>query len=274
MTFPDAPRIDVTGKTRVMFIIGDPVDHILGTRILNAAWAEQGRDLITVPLHVPPENLAHALDMIRKYPNIAGTGITIPHKIAATDLVDHLTDAAAHAGAVNFIRRNDDASLTGHNVDGTGFLSGLLSHGVDPAGRSIALAGAGGVARAIAFALAGAGADALFIRNRDHLKAQALAAEIRGWKGAAGCTVTAGRPSGNADILVNATSLGMRETDPLPFDRAEIRAGIVTAEVVMTPAITPFMAEAARKGGTIVPGRAMMDPQAALVAQFLDGNPA
>lgn len=274
MTPPEAPKLLITGRTKVMFLIGDPIDHVIGTAVLNAAWARALRDLVTVPLHVRPADLPHALEMIRRAPNVAGTGITIPHKIAAAGLVDRLTEAAAQVGAVNFIRRDADGRLTGHNVDGAGFLAGLRAAGVNPSGRSVALAGAGGVARAIAFALAGAGAGALNIRNRDAAKAERLAADIAAWPGAAGCRPSANAPVGAADILVNGTALGMRADDPPPFAEAETPEGAVVAEVVMTPPLTPLLQAAAARGLSTVPGRAMLDPQAALVARFLDGDPA
>lgn len=269
----DPAPTPITGRTKVMFIMGDPIGHVVGTAVLNAAWQEAGRDLVTVPLHVHAPDLPHMLDSLRKAPNVAGTGITIPHKIAALSLVDHVTAAARLAGAVNFIRRNADGTLTGHNVDGSGFLAGLRAHGVEPAGRDVHIAGAGGVARPIAFALAGAGARRLTIRNRDMAKAEALLADIRASGDAAECILetASGAPS---DLLVNATSLGMKDTDPMPFEAAEIPTGAIVAEVVMTPAETPLLAAARAKGCTIVPGRAMMDPQAALVAAFLDGDPA
>lgn len=263
----------ITGRTRVMFIMGDPIGHVVGTAVLNAAWETTGRDLVTVPLHVRNADLPHMLETLRKAPNVAGTGITIPHKIAAAALVNHLTEAARRTGAVNFIRRDEDGTLTGHNVDGAGFLAGLAAHGVNPAGRHVALAGAGGVARAIAFALAGAGVASLTIRNRDITKARALVDDIRA-ANIAEATAVATSSDIAPDLLVNATSLGMKDTDPLPFAAREITRDAIVAEVVMTPAETPFIAAAKAKGCTVVPGRAMMSPQAALVAAFLDGKPA
>ncbi len=260
----------VTRKTRVMFILGDPISHVIGTSVLNTAWTRLGLDLVTVPLHVRPPDLSATLDLIRRTRNVAGSGITIPHKVAVVPLLDHLTEAARLTGAVNFLRRNDDGTLTGHNVDGAGFLAGLQAQGIDPAGNRVALAGAGGVARAIAFAIAGAGAASLTIRNRDTAKADALAAAISAWPGANGCTVRSGDDP-KATLRINGTSLGMRDGDPLPFPDS---GGEVAAEVVMTPALTPFLKAAQQAGARTVPGRAMMDPQAGLVARFLEGDPA
>ena len=259
----------ITGKTRVMFILGDPISHVVGTAVLNAEWARLGLDLVTVPLHVRPQDLPQALDLMRRTPNVAGSGITIPHKLASVSLVDHLTESARLTGAVNFLRRNPDGTLTGHNVDGAGFMSGLAAHGIDIRGQRVALAGAGGVARAIAFAVVGSGAASLTIRNRDAGKAQALARDINAWSEAT-CPVTAGDDP-DAQVLINGTALGMHEGDALPFPATG--AATVAAEVVMSPAQTPFLQRAAAAGARTVPGRAMMDPQADLVARFLNGDP-
>lgn len=274
MNLPPATTLRITGKSRIMFIMGDPIDHVIGTALLNAAFAEMQRDLVLVPLHVRPGDLAHMLDTVRKADNMAGTGITIPHKIAARDLVDHLTEAARLAGAVNFVRRNADGTLTGHNVDGAGFLAGLTANGVDLSGQHVAMAGAGGVARPIAFAIAGAGAASLVIRNRDMAKAEALARDVANWSGAAGCKVTARTEIGPADVAINATALGMREDDALPFEAAEVAGCKALAEVVMTPVVTRFLALANATGANAIGGRAMLDPQAELVARLLDGDPA
>lgn len=272
MTVEDAPRLHVTGQSRVMFIMADPVDHVIGTAVLKRAWSSDGRDLVYVPLHVRAEDLPFMLDAVRRAPNVAGTGITIPRKIAARDLVEHLTQAAKLSGAVNFIRRNTDGTLTGHNVDGAGFLAGLGAHDVDPAGRDIWLAGAGGVARAIAFALAGAGARSLTLRNRSADKAEALASALRDSAVGAQCRIGTGHAA-SADILVNGRSLGMRAENPLPFDTHEIPKGATVADVVMRPAVTALMQAAGNRGCRTISGHAMLDPQADLVATYLDGDP-
>ena len=273
-----ASTLTITGASRVMFIMGDPIDQVIGTATLNAHWADLGRDLVTVPLHTRPEHLAGMLDAIRQSPSLAGTGITIPHKIAALSLVDHMTEAARRVGSVNFIRRNPDGSLTGHNVDGAGFLEGLSAQGIDPAGLSVALAGAGGVARAIAFALVGAGIARLTLSNRNSDKATALAEDLATSAAAAGCAITVHPPGDRipegAELLINATSLGMRASDPLPFAEAQIVEARILAEVVMRPADTAFLARGHALGLTCVPGHAMLAPQADLVARFLDGDTA
>ena len=262
----------ITGKTRIMFILADPVGHIIGTDVLNRAFGGMGLDIACSPLHVAPEDLAGVMQSLRRLRNLAGFGCTIPHKSAALSLVDHLTPAAQQAGAVNFVRRDADGALTGHNVDGAGFLEGLAGAGHQVAGRRVLQIGAGGVGKAIAFALAGAGARELVIATRSPARAGALAAAVAA--AAPGCLMRfcadkdMPAPEG-FDLIVNCTSLGMKAGDLQPFDATRLVPRHIVAEVIMSPAVTPVMALAAERGCSVVPGLAMMQPQPRLVADFL-----
>lgn len=262
----------ITGRTRIMFILGDPVDHVVGTDILNRFFESENLDVAVSPLQIARGDLADALSMLRRIDNVAGFGITIPHKIAALSLVDDLTEAARDIGAVNFVRRNEGGTLTGHNVDGAGFIEGLERHGFAPSRAKVLVVGAGGVGRAIAFALARAGAARLVIANRTASAADDLAAAINaavpGFQAEAVST-DALPPLGEFDLLVNATALGMKPDDPLPFDPAGLSPQTTVAEVVMSPAKTRVLLAAEAKGCRIVPGAAMMAGQPALVASFL-----
>lgn len=262
----------ITGKTRIMFILADAVEHIVGSDVLNRAFVQRGLDVAVSPLSVGAGDLPAMLAMIRKMKNVAGFGVTIPHKIAAVDLVDELTDAARDIGAVNFVRRNADGSLTGHNIDGEGFLAGLEAHGVAVRGARVLQVGAGGVGRAIAFALAGAGAGPIHLANRSREKGEELAASIRHRVPGAQVYVHAGEddlPVVAFDLVVNATSLGMHPGEPLPVAATRLQPSCTVAEVIMTPAVTPLLAEAEKLGCRTVPGIAMMQPQPLLVARFL-----
>jgi len=263
---PEGKRI--TGRTKIFFLLADPVGHVVGTAVLNAHFERAGIDFAASPVHVRPDDLATVLAAARVTRNLAGLGITIPHKIAILPLLDEVTDRGRRVGAVNFVRRDPDGRLVGDNVDGIGFATGLARHGVEVAGRRVVQAGAGGVGRAIAFALAEAGAASLGIANRDAAKAAALAAAVRA--AFPGCDARpAAATARGADVAVNCTSLGMRDGDALPLDLDGIRPGAAVAEVVMTPATTPLLAEADRRGCRTVPGRVMLDEQMALVQAFL-----
>lgn len=247
----------ITGKTRILFILGDPVAHIIGSALLNEHFAGRGIDAAVSPLHVAPEDLPRSLDMLRRLPNVAGFGVTIPHKIAVIPLLDNVGERGRQVGAVNFVRRNPDGTLHGDNIDGLGFVGGLLEAGVTIRGARVLQAGAGGAGRAIAFAMAEAGAAALTIVNRSPDKARELAEAVARAYPACRTQPGDGEPSA-CDIAINTTSLGMKEGDALPLPAERLRPEAIAAEVVMTPEITPFLATATARGCRTVAGKAML----------------
>ena len=262
----------ITGMTRIMFILADPVAHVVGSDTLNRAYAAAGLDVAVSPLHVRAADLAAVIGAIRRMQNVVGFGCTIPHKMAVAPLLDDLTPEARSVGAVNFVRRDPDGRLTGHNVDGAGFMAGLAAQGVQVAGRRVLLAGAGGVARAIAFSLARAGAAELVIVNRSRDRADDLAAAVAA-EGVStrvrGVSAEACPPPETFDLAINGTALGMQPGDALPFDPSRLTPATVVAEVVMRPEVTALMQAAQARGCRVVGGAAMMAPQADLVARFL-----
>lgn len=264
--------MQITGKTQIMLMLAAPVAHIRGSALINSHFDAMGLDAAIVPLHIAPEDLPGCLETVRHMKNVVGLGITIPHKIAALSLMDDLTDEARRLGAVNFVRRNADGTLKGHNIDGAGFVRGLHDNGFSPAGKRALVVGTGGVGRAIAFALAEAGVTELLIANRTRNKAEDLARDISAVFSAATVRAVAVDEAGileKLDLLVNATSLGMHPGEPLPVDTASLAASTVVAEVIISPKITPLLDIATRRGCRIVTGDAMLAPQPALVADFV-----
>jgi shikimate dehydrogenase len=259
----------VTGKTRIMFILGDPIAHVVGTALFNAHLRERGIDAAAFPLHVVPADLGMMLEAIRRMRNVTGFGVTIPHKIAVLDLLDEVTDRARHVGAVNFVRRDDSGRLVGDNIDGVGFVAGLVRQGPAPQGLRVLQVGAGGAGRAIAFALAEAGVAELRIANRSADKARELAEAVQA--ASPSCRVSAGEadPRG-CDLVVNTTSLGLHEGDPLPVSLEGLAPGATVAEVVMTPEVTPLLAEAERRGLATLRGKAMLADQIRLACGFME----
>lgn len=247
----------ITGKTRILFILGDPVAHIIGSSLLNEHFAERSIDAAVSPLHVAPGDLPRAIDMLRRLHNVAGFGVTIPHKIAVIPLLDSVGEGGRQVGAVNFVRRNPDGTLHGDNIDGLGFTGGLVAAGVTIRGARVLQAGAGGAGRAIAFAMAEAGAADLTIANRSPDKARELAEAVS--HAYPSCRTRAGNGDPAAcDIAINTTSLGMKSGDALPMPTDQLPEGAVAAEVVMTPEVTPFLAAAAARGCRTVGGKAML----------------
>ena len=260
--------MQITGQTKVMFVLAHPIGHVRATAVLNAHFQSIGRNVAASPLHVAPEDLGAVVGAIRKMRNVIGFGTTIPHKIAVMGHLDEVTPNARNVGAVNFTRRDENGRLIGHNTDGLGFVAGLKLNDVDAAGKRILQIGAGGAGRAVAFALAEAGASTLRIVNRDAGKAAELARSIAALY--PDCNATAGPAiAEDFDIIVNTTSVGMRDDDPIPIDLDRIGPATVVADVIMTPPVTRLLAKAAARGCKTVGGKAMLDEQMGLVAAFL-----
>ena len=238
----------ITGRTRVIAVVGDPITSARAPQALNEVLAASGHDAVAVPAGVPAEALGPFVTSARGWANLAGLVVTMPHKVAIAALVDELTPAARISGAVNLVTRSHDGRLTGDQLDGRGFVDSLVTAGIDPAGGRIVLLGAGGVARSIAFALAGSRPARLRIVNRSPERSAALVADL----GAAFPDVdiaegTVG-DAGDADLVVNATSVGSVVNPGLPIDPSLLARGCAVADVVANPEQTELLTAAARLG--------------------------
>ena len=263
-----ASRASISGRTALTVILAHPVAHIRTPQAMNAHYDAIGHDGVMVPVHVLPEDLPTVVAGLRRMQNLRGIVVTVPHKEAVAALCDELTDAAREVGAVNVIRRGADGRLAGGQFDGEGFVAGLRAAGHEVAGRAVFMAGAGGAAAGLAFAFARHGAARLTIHNRTATKAESLVARVHAAYPA--CDVRTGShdPSGH-DVVVNATSLGMQEGDALPLDVTRLAPPMLAAEVIMAPEVTPFLAEAARRGCATHGGKPMLAAQIALLARFM-----
>jgi shikimate dehydrogenase len=251
----------ITGETRLAAVIGSPIRHSLSPTILNAAFAAGGVDWAFVALEVP-EGLGGAALGAARTLGLGGLSVTMPHKAAVHDAVDARTVVAADLGAVNCVFRDGDR-LVGDNTDGDGFLDGLRADaGIEPVGLRCVVVGAGGAGRALARALGAAGAADVAVVNRSPEPA-ARAAALAGRAGRVG---TAADVAG-ADLVVNATSLGMGLArpgpDPLPVDPDALHPGQLVVDIVYHPVVTPLMREATARGATAVGGLGMLVHQAA-----------
>jgi shikimate dehydrogenase len=249
----------ITGATRLAAVIGQPVRHSLSPAILNAAFAATGADWVFVALEVPEGRGGEAVAAMRTL-GLGGLSVTMPHKAAARAAVDEATPAAAALDAVNCVFRRDDR-LVGDNTDGAGFVDALrLDEGVEVADRRCVLVGAGGAGRAVARALADAGAAEVVVVNRSPGPA-ARAAALAGRVGRVGTADDLGA----ADLVVNATSLGMGlggPAEPLPVEPERLRPGQVVVDLVYHPAVTPLLAAARDRGARPVGGLGMLVHQA------------
>ncbi|MBD2746742.1 shikimate dehydrogenase [Microvirga sp. BT688] len=259
---------EISGATKIFGIIADPIQHVQTPQVFNDVLRARGVDGVLVPFHISKDDLAACIDGLRHMRNLGGLIVTVPHKVRMLAMCDEVTERARRIEAVNVVRREHDGRLVADMLDGEGFVSGLRHGGIEPAGKRVYLAGAGGAANAIAFALADARVSHLTVANRTKIKAQELCERIREYYPDLRVDVGTDDPYGH-EVLVNATSLGLCTSDPLPFDVSRLAPSSIVAEIIMKPAETSLMAVARSRGCRIHPGLPMLQSQIALLADFL-----
>jgi shikimate dehydrogenase len=225
--------------------------------MMNAAFAALGIDWRYVRLPVPPERFEQ---VVRALPGSGyrGANVTIPHKLAAHALADELSDAARAIGAVNTLTFSHGGRIAGDNTDAGGLLDALG----EPAPATALVLGAGGAARAAAWALAGAGAR-VTVWNRTHERAAALAADLG--------VESAERP-GAAELLVNATSVGLHREDTL--DGLPLVDARLVVDLVYGEGRTPVVGWAEERGARVVDGLEVLVRQGARTLALWTGAEA
>ena len=265
----------ISGKTKICGVIGDPVEHTMSPAMHNAAFSKLGLDYIYIAFRVKPDELAKAIDGMRAL-NIRGLNITIPHKVAVMELLDRLDPLAEKIGAVNTIV-NDNGVLTGFNTDATGFLQPLLEKGIRPEGKNIVIVGAGGASRGIVSILAENGAR-LTILNRSLERAEHLARQVlkNTEKKIAALELSVKnlkQAIGQADILVNATSVGMMpNVEETPVPASVLKPRLTVYEVVYNPVKTRLLREAEAAGAETIGGLDMLVWQGAFAFEKWTGQ--
>ena len=212
----------ITGATSLAGVMGWPVSHSLSPRMHNAAFEALGLDWAYLPLPVAPERVGEAVAGLRAL-GFAGVNVTVPHKQAVMPYLDELTPTAKAVGAVNTIIACKDGRLAGDTTDGYGFLRDLAEHRVGQPREALVI-GSGGAARSVVYALAETGSR-VTVCARDTAKAEALCAAVgsalpEGARRISFASFPAGlrNAAEGADLVVNATSLGLREGEQLPWD--------------------------------------------------------
>lgn len=256
-------RPAISGATRLAAVIGCPVRHSLSPALHNAAFAAAGLDWRFVALEVAPGDGADAVRAMRTL-GIAGFAVTTPHKTDVAHAVDEVDAAAAALRSVNTVVLRDDGSTFGTSTDGDGFVDSLRAAGCEPAGARVVVLGAGGAARSIVDALGRAEVEDLIVVNRSRERAEACAALA-----AVGRVGTLAAVA-DADVLVNATSVGMG-TDESPVPAAVLHAGLTVADIVYHPLETALLRAAAAAGASRVDGLGMLVHQAARQQQLWTG---
>lgn len=264
---------EITARTRVAAVIGDPVRHSLSPAIHNAAFRAAGLDWVYVALPVPEGEARIAVAGMRAL-GIDGMNVTMPHKSDVVKAIDRLSPAAKALGSVNTISRRGN-ELIGDSTDGEGFVNALRAdEGLDPAGKRFLVIGAGGAARAVVKAVADAGATEVVVVARRPERGDRCA-RLAGKAGRVGTT----DDLAGADVIVNATPVGMGEVvnidrHALPLDPERLAVGQLVVDLVYEPLVTPLVAAARARGVAAVNGIGMLVHQAALAFRIWTGEDA
>lgn len=260
------PPVRVSVPDRVAAVIGDPARHSRSPAVQNAAFVATGLNWAFTTFEVPAGGGAQALEAMRVL-DLGGLSVTMPLKAEAAVAADEATEEVTALGAANCIVNLGDGWLRAANTDGPGFIAGLETDaGITLEGRSVVLLGGGGAARAVAWAVAAAGASHVAVVNRTRSKAEATA----GLAGDVGRVGTVGDVAA-ADIVVNATSIGMASDKSMPCDPALLKEGQVAVDLIYEPPETVWLRALRERGVEAHNGLSMLVHQAAAAFELWTG---
>jgi len=268
--------MEISGKTQICGVIGDPIQHTLSPAMHNAAFEHLKLDLVFVAFRVTPDELENAVRGVRAL-GIRGLNVTMPHKNSVTEFLDEADPAVKFLRAANTIL-NQSGRLRGFNTDGVGALRALKQNGVNLAGKKVLLLGAGGAAKAIAFSLAKE-VDELCILNRDAAKARELAIVLEPFgKKIVGNELSPKQIQQElqgSDVLINATSVGMTPYASESIVKPDwLKPELTVMDIVYNPVETKLIRDAKASGAQVINGVEMLLYQGAASFEIWAGGKA
>jgi shikimate dehydrogenase len=260
----------VTARTEILALLGDPVSHSLSPSIHNAWLEAAGVDAIYVALRIAQDKAEKAFESLSAY-GLKGVNVTIPHKACAAAMADRLDGAAAALGVANVLRWEKDGSVSAFNTDAGGVIAALDDAHAGWRSRtgSALVLGAGGAGRAVAWGLSQAGVKHVLIANRTEKAARELAdlvprAEAFPWQ-------SLEHLFASADLIVNATTLGMNGVTPPDWPVSMAPAHAIVMDAVYAPLETALLRAARARGLVALDGLGMLIHQAALAFEIWFG---
>ncbi|MSR23031.1 MAG: shikimate dehydrogenase [Gemmatimonadetes bacterium] len=250
----------IGGATRLVVLLGDPVSHSLSPRIQNAAFEAAGVDGVYAAMCCSESDLA---GLLRGIARGGGAGnVTVPHKQAAARLVDEPSETVLATGACNTFWL-EGGRIHGENTDVAGFRGAVLALlGRSAAGLRVVLHGAGGAARGALVALASDGAEEVVVWNRTVGRAERLVTEV-GSRAVRAARSASELEGSTFDLVVNATSLGLKDGDALPFDPVKLHDPGAILDLVYRPDETALVRRAREMGIAAADGGEMLVLQGA-----------
>lgn len=257
--------MQINSRTRLVGVIGWPIEHSLSPLMHNAAIDALGLNWVYTASAVEPAVVAQAIAGAKAL-GYVGLNVTIPHKESAVASMDELDTEAAAIGAINTIHFTDGRAI-GYNTDAAGFTRTLAEEaGFDFSGKTMLQVGAGGAGRAMVAGAANAGAARIIIHDvrlqaaadmAIHMAAHFPNCEFESTGGMEALPDAAAA----ADLISNATPLGMKPADPMPLDEQCIESRHVVFDAVYRPYKTGLLQAAARKRAHGVSGLGMLARQ-------------
>ncbi|MDP2754159.1 MAG: shikimate dehydrogenase [Nitrospirota bacterium] len=244
--------IQISGRTKITGLFGYPVEHTLSPAMHNAAFTELGLDYCYVPFLVHPDYLEYAVKAIKSL-NLSGVNVTVPHKEKVMPFLDEINEEASFIGAVNTIV-NSGGRLIGYNTDGRGFIQSLSEGGISIEDKNILIIGAGGASKAISYYLSQK-AKTLYLYDIDKYKVEKLVQDLNNIFNNV-YIIENISSVGRFHIIINATPLGLKKEDPLPFDTTLLRTEQTVCDVIYKK--TRLLEEASKKGCVTIDGLGML----------------
>ena len=262
----------ISGTTRLLGVIGDPVAHSRSPRMQNAALHALGLNWAYVPLPVKAANVESVLRGLQAV-GFVGVNVTVPHKEAVAQLVDELRPTAQASGSVNTVIFAEDGRLIGDSTDGPAIAAAIASEIEETYRGSVLVLGAGGSARAAAAALAQDGC-AVQIHARRFEAAEALARDLAG---SGNVEAVAELPDPVGGVVVNCTPVGaLVDPDGMPLPASRLLDVRVVVDLAYrgdaTP--TPLITAAAETGCAVVDGLEVLARQGAKALEIWTGESA
>ncbi|HTL87837.1 MAG TPA: shikimate dehydrogenase [Leptolyngbya sp.] len=270
----------ITGKTKLLGVIGDPIEHSLSPIMHNAAIEQMQLDLIYLPFRIQPSDLEAAIAGLSAI-DLQGFSVTIPHKQAIMPLLSEITEVATTIGAVNTVWRSDQG-WKGTNTDIVGFVAPLktrMRSAVQASWNSsiAVILGNGGAARAVVAGCAELGFAEIHVVGRNAAKLQEFARSwaldslsVHPWD-----QLSTVLP--RADLIVNTTPIGMSpnvDQSPLTDQQAnQIKSGAIAYDLIYVPNPTRFLQQAQQQGAETIDGSEMLVQQGAAALEIWTRKP-
>lgn len=270
--------VQITGTTKLLGVIGDPVEHSLSPLMHNRAIASLDVDYVYLPLPVKSADLKNAIAGFEAI-GLVGFNITIPHKQSIIPLLSEISTVAQGVGAVNTVYRTDQGWI-GTNTDIEGFITPLQGYNRDWSQTTVVMLGCGGAARAVVVGCAELGCTEIHVLGRNHEK---LGQFKESWINSSLAITIHTHPweqlpelLAKANLLVNATPVGMYpKVEQSPVDKlamARLPENAIAYDLIYTPNPTQFLRQAKEQGAIAIDGLEMLVQQGAAALKIWLGQ--